>query len=56
MVALVPELEDEIRGELKYKGRSHDVTENKGKSKRQFGWSHDVCENKRLNFLKPRYV
>jgi hypothetical protein len=36
---------------IKFSGRSHDVIENKGKSKRQFGWSHDVDENKQLNFL-----
>ena len=36
---------------IKYQGRSHDVLENKGKSKRQFGWSHDVYQNNRLNFL-----
>jgi hypothetical protein len=40
----------EKRG-IKYQGRSHDVPENKGKSKWQFGWSHDVDQNKGLNFL-----
>ena len=39
------------KGGLKYQGRSHDVTENKGRANRQIGWSHDVDENKQLNFL-----